>query len=182
MRQTGGRAVGATSTRSSPASRAWRRASAVETTPTCSSFSLIRRTGEMRICSLWRKFVEIRGSPIKPGPRWKRQLRRGQASPPCHSSMTAADLPELRRKTLRHLPGPGPGIHPLRGYIMRFLGEFCKSNSGWEIRESARLLIRRLGNCLSVVGNNGKLCFEPPCGDIFDIYRSSEPPATTASH
>jgi hypothetical protein len=61
--QTGGRAVGATSTRSSPASRANRSASLVEVLPTFSSLSLIRKIGEMRICSLWRKFVEI---PIPP--------------------------------------------------------------------------------------------------------------------
>lgn len=59
MRQTGGRAVGATSTRSRPASRARRNASAVEVEPTFSLFSSIRKIGEMRICSLWRKFVEI---------------------------------------------------------------------------------------------------------------------------
>src|SRR5579871_2684180 len=59
IRQTGGRAVGATSTRSSPASRAIRKASAVETMPTCSSLSFIKRIGEILICSLWRKFVEI---------------------------------------------------------------------------------------------------------------------------
>jgi hypothetical protein len=34
-----------------------RKASAVETDPTFSSLSLIRKTGEILICSLWRKFV-----------------------------------------------------------------------------------------------------------------------------
>lgn len=59
MRQTGGRAVGATSTRSRPASRLSRKASAVGTMPTCSSLSLISRTGEMRIPSFLRKWVEM---------------------------------------------------------------------------------------------------------------------------
>lgn len=59
IRQTGGRAVGATSTRSRPASRAIFRASAVETEPSFSSLSLIRKMGEILICSLWRKFVEM---------------------------------------------------------------------------------------------------------------------------
>src|ERR1700722_1465244 len=57
--QTGGGGVGATSTKSSPGSRAIRRASEVEVLPTFSSLSLIKKIGEMRICSLWRKFVEI---------------------------------------------------------------------------------------------------------------------------
>jgi hypothetical protein len=36
-----------------------RRASAVDVLPIFSSLSLIRKIGEMRICSLWRKFVEM---------------------------------------------------------------------------------------------------------------------------
>jgi hypothetical protein len=63
MRQTGGRAVGATSTRSSPSSRARRSASAVDVEPIFSSFSSIRKIGDMRICSLWRKFVEMAVTP-----------------------------------------------------------------------------------------------------------------------
>src|SRR5437016_13993657 len=57
--QTGGRALGATSTRSIPASRALRSASEVEVGPTCVPFSSIRKMGEILICSLWRKFVEM---------------------------------------------------------------------------------------------------------------------------
>jgi len=49
IRQTGGRAVGATSTKSSPASRAMRNASAVEVLLTFSSAAVIRKIGEMRI-------------------------------------------------------------------------------------------------------------------------------------
>src|SRR2546430_2329337 len=63
IRQTGGRAVGATSTRSSPSSRALRSASAVEVEPILFSFSSMRKIGEMRICSLWRKFVEMAFTP-----------------------------------------------------------------------------------------------------------------------
>ena len=50
--QTGGRAVGATSTKSRPASRAMRSASDVDVEPTFSSLSLMRKIGEIRICSL----------------------------------------------------------------------------------------------------------------------------------
>jgi hypothetical protein len=57
--QTGGRALGATSTRSSPSSRARRRASAVEVEPILLSSWSIRKTGEILICSLWRKLVEM---------------------------------------------------------------------------------------------------------------------------
>jgi hypothetical protein len=59
IRQTGGRAVGATSTRSKPSSRERRSASAVDVEPTLFSFSSIRKIGEILICSLWRKFVEM---------------------------------------------------------------------------------------------------------------------------
>jgi hypothetical protein len=52
MRQTGGRALGATSTRSSPASRALRSASAVLTCPIFCSSASIRKIGEILICSL----------------------------------------------------------------------------------------------------------------------------------
>src|SRR6266567_4504697 len=57
--QTGGRALGATSTRSSPSSRARRRASAVDVEPILLSSWSIRKTGEILICSLWRKLVEM---------------------------------------------------------------------------------------------------------------------------
>ncbi len=52
--QTGGRSLGATSTRSSPASRAASRALPVGMTPSITPSALITRTGEMRICSLTR--------------------------------------------------------------------------------------------------------------------------------
>jgi hypothetical protein len=42
-----------------------RKASAVEVIPTCSSLSLTSRIGEIRICSLWRKFVEMAQAPKK---------------------------------------------------------------------------------------------------------------------
>jgi len=60
--------------RSSPASRANRNASDVDVLPTFSSLSLIRKIGEMRICSLWRKFVEITvlQKPLQPPERLPR--------------------------------------------------------------------------------------------------------------
>src|SRR5450432_3145985 len=69
IRQTGGRAVGATSTRSSPASRAMRKASPVEVLPTFSSSALIRKMGEILICSLWRKFVGMALTPKNLAPQ-----------------------------------------------------------------------------------------------------------------
>jgi hypothetical protein len=63
--QTGGRALGATSTRSSPSSRARRWASAVEVGPILLSSWSIRKTGEILICSLWRKLVEMAQTPVQ---------------------------------------------------------------------------------------------------------------------
>src|SRR5215831_18797632 len=56
MRQTGGFAVGAISTRSSAASRAFWSASAMPTTPRGSPSAPMRRTSFHRICSLTRIF------------------------------------------------------------------------------------------------------------------------------
>src|SRR5262245_13431560 len=56
IRQTGGWAVGAISTRSWPASRAFTSASAIATTPRASPSAPIRRTSFHRICSLMRMF------------------------------------------------------------------------------------------------------------------------------
>src|SRR5215831_18613019 len=56
IRQTGGAAVGAISTRSSPASRAFWSASAIATTPSASPSAPIRRTSFHRIWSLTRMF------------------------------------------------------------------------------------------------------------------------------
>jgi hypothetical protein len=56
---TGGRAIGATSTRSSSASRARRRASSMRTMPTCSPAGPTSRTSETRIRSLIRGSVLI---------------------------------------------------------------------------------------------------------------------------
>lgn len=57
MRQTGGRSFGATSTKSSPTSRARRSASSTGMIPNCAPSSPITRTGEMRICSLTRVVI-----------------------------------------------------------------------------------------------------------------------------
>src|SRR3954454_1916021 len=56
IRQTGGTAVGAISTRSRAASRAFTRASAMVTTPSGSPSAPMRRTSFHRICSLTRMF------------------------------------------------------------------------------------------------------------------------------
>src|SRR5215471_6001364 len=56
IRQTGGWAVGAISTRSCPASRALTSASDMATTPSASPSAPIRRTSFHRICSLMRMF------------------------------------------------------------------------------------------------------------------------------
>jgi hypothetical protein len=52
-----------------PASRAWRSASAVDTLPTFSSCALIRKMGEILICSLWRKLVGMASTPKNFAPR-----------------------------------------------------------------------------------------------------------------
>ena len=54
IRQTGGRLSAAISTRSSPRSRARRRASGVSTSPACSPFSSMSRMGVIRIRSFMR--------------------------------------------------------------------------------------------------------------------------------
>src|SRR5215470_5886241 len=56
IRQTGGVAVGAISTKSRPASRAFWRASAITTMPSASPSAPISRTSFQRICSLTRMF------------------------------------------------------------------------------------------------------------------------------
>src|SRR5918992_4180165 len=58
-RQTGGIAFGATSTRSSPRSRAIWSASNVGMTPTCSPFSSISRTSRIRMRSLMRVWTGL---------------------------------------------------------------------------------------------------------------------------
>src|SRR4051812_46788718 len=59
--QTGGRALGATSTRARPRPRARRRHSAGGVGAVLLSSWSIRNTGEILICSLWRKLVEMAG-------------------------------------------------------------------------------------------------------------------------
>lgn len=90
--QTGGSPLGATSTRSSPASLARRLASSTSTTPTGLSFSSIRRTGEIRIRSLMRSRLPVsrgwgRERPLAMGRafRWgnRRSVARRRAGPSC---------------------------------------------------------------------------------------------------
>lgn len=103
---TGGRASGATSTRSSPRSSARSRASSIETIPTCPPSSSIRRTGLIRICS----FIRV--------PSWLIFLpsyASNQALPPMFdmfSTKKPGAFRVTRSRSLRpscRLPRPGPG-------------------------------------------------------------------------
>src|ERR1043165_4488321 len=69
MRQTGGSALGATSTKSKPCSRARRTASRVSMTPNCSPSSPMTRTSGTRILSLMRAAGCRRLSGRWPRPR-----------------------------------------------------------------------------------------------------------------
>ena len=62
---TGGRASGATSTRSNPVSSALSRASSMLTIPTCSPSSAMRRMGLIRIWSLTRTFCSLMGQNLR---------------------------------------------------------------------------------------------------------------------
>ena len=86
--QTGGRAMGATSTRSSSESWASRNASPIDTTPTCSPSGPTRRTSGTRIRSLMRG--SVMASPLllpvrsraRPGRRRERRPREHQLTGP----------------------------------------------------------------------------------------------------
>src|SRR5882757_801552 len=83
---TGGRAIGATSTRSRSASRARRNASSIRTMPTCSPSGPTKRTSGTRIRSL------MRGSTLMGPPQATACVQR------------AFELPRCNKKTLRHVP------------------------------------------------------------------------------
>src|SRR3954469_2536790 len=88
MRQTGGRASGATSTRSRPCSSAISIARSIGMIPTCSPSGLITRTGLMRIWRLTRSFS------LMARLRWGRGNKNGpEGSGPFHRKRTHVSLP-----------------------------------------------------------------------------------------
>jgi len=91
--QTGGRAVGATSTRSRSASWASRSASVTLTIPTCSPFGPTSRTSGTRMRSL------IRGSTLM-WPPWLYLLRpwTRQERPTIHPALCLRALPPTRKR------------------------------------------------------------------------------------
>src|SRR4029453_2033619 len=121
MRQTGGVAVGAISTRSSPASRAFWSASAITTMPSASPSAPISRTSFQRICSLTRiLFLSIFhlqnrfGLPARDRPRGGRE-KIGQGHRAGVASVTQAHRDRSGRGFLltddqhrRHLLQLGP--------------------------------------------------------------------------
>src|SRR3954470_6524237 len=93
--QTGGRAIGATSTRSRSCSCAMRRASPIGTMPICSPSAPTRRTSGMRIRSL------IRGSTLMGPPRIGQYVTR-------EPRLGTVKTPRGRRRTTAP-SGPRPG-------------------------------------------------------------------------
>src|SRR5271165_4223236 len=78
---TGGRSLGATSTRSRPASREASRALLVGMTPSMAPSALITRTGEMRICSFTLKPRSIGPIASSPGTNTLAKTRLGGSEP-----------------------------------------------------------------------------------------------------
>src|SRR3954463_13158280 len=103
---TGGRAVGATSTRSSPRSTAAASASSIGSTPNCSPAAVITRTGLIRIIRLTRvlfsrSFVD---SECLHHQKEKRAPGNDRVPTPKHGSTTH-----------RMAPNPGPGCTAASG-------------------------------------------------------------------
>jgi hypothetical protein len=94
-----------------------RKASAVEVTPICSSFSLISRIGEIRICSLWRKFVEMAQTPkdkcAPPAPAGCKAVINRHVAPTAWSIAGQVDRPVRAQQTSLPIMGTP------RGYFKR---------------------------------------------------------------
>jgi hypothetical protein len=96
IRQTGGRASAATSTKSMPASLALVKASRTGITPNCSPSTPMTRTGEILICSLIRLFRLLVGGIVKPSTRmeWDEWLRHDpETRGPCGPSALQPNTP-----------------------------------------------------------------------------------------
>src|SRR5262249_28136554 len=112
--QTGGRSLGATSTRSSPASRAASRALLVGMTPSMAPSALMTRTGEMRICSLTLKPLSIGPIASSSGTRNRKRPAGERAA-----STSVLESPAPGQKPTRPAPGQ-PSIVAGQTYDLRF--------------------------------------------------------------
>ena len=108
--QTGGRSLGATSTRSRPASRAASRALLVGMTPSMTPSALMTRTGEMRICSLTLIPRSIGPIASSSGTRIEERLAR--------AVVTGGGPEPILRRHQKRPPRPSPVVasqtYPLR--------------------------------------------------------------------
>src|SRR5271157_2792848 len=93
--QTGGRSLGATSTRSMPASRAASRALLVGMTPSIAPSALMTRTGEMRICSLTLKPRSIGPMTSSSGTRTREPSPKRDASARLGAAIRTRTMPRL---------------------------------------------------------------------------------------
>lgn len=93
---TGGRAVGATSTRSSPRSVAAARASSMGSTPSCSPLAVMTRTGLMRIWRLTRIRFSRSLVDSEPPPRKKKRTSRRPGCPTMETVGATAPSPVSR--------------------------------------------------------------------------------------
>src|SRR5271157_1078704 len=93
--QTGGRSLGATSTKSMPASRATSRALLVGMTPSIAPSALMTRTGEMRICSLTLKPRSIGPMTSSSGTRTREPSPKRDASARLGAAIRTRTMPRL---------------------------------------------------------------------------------------
>ena len=189
--QTGGRALGATSTRSSPSSRARRRASAVEVEPILLSSWSIRKTGEILICSLWRKLVEMAvHSCVKTVAAARHSPRNHRQTPDSKDPSTRPRFAPSQRKSAktrnRRLAAPPIGFQGKdpcdggRGFVGPRCNDLLCTSPGERsymatqtpnrVRAIARIIGRpstiimrvRVSNCKDLVAKNGFWGWWPP--------------------
>src|SRR6266516_3458957 len=108
MRQTGGTAVGATSTRSRPFSCARASASCVAMTPSCCPSSSMTRTSRIRIISLTRRslalfYLSLTNRPPADTDGWPSSTRKRRATIP--EQAFAVNETRLVRRGRRHRSG-----------------------------------------------------------------------------
>src|SRR6478735_1443933 len=121
---TGGRAMGATSTRSSSDSRARRRASSMRTIPTCSPAGPTSRTSGTRMRSLIRGSVLLIGPPDGVCDGERTDVRGGPAIPPRGTERAPAQAETLMVRP-QNPKGCDRGTDPTTTFGMSY---------GWEIR------------------------------------------------
>src|SRR6266545_878857 len=135
---TGGRAIGATSTRSSPRSSAAASASSTAITPNCSPPGPITRTGLMRICRLTR--TRFSRSFVDSGRTSFCETKKGTSRTP--------DVPATPTRAEGSAAGlkPGPG-HAARSERGLRVGEFRSPLARRELYLPRPGVSTRLGHC-----------------------------------